>query len=359
MNTFTVTFHHSNNYGALLQAYALQQAVTKLGFENTIFEYPYNDKFYDKVSLKNPKTIYSNFSKFIRKDKIKSRQNSFDAFHKKRMKLSRIYNSMDDLRNDLPDADILITGSDQVWRFSGNKEFIPARFLDFGADNLKRFSYAASIEKLNYTDEQKEKVKQYLKKFSGVSLREESAKEYICEITGIDAIRVLDPVFLLSKDEWNSIAKTPRVTEPYILCYQVQSNPRMQELVDFLKKKYNLKVVSVLPSSYNWIKADFSFFDVSPEEFLGLYNNAEIVVSASFHGTAFGLLYGKPTYGLVKSNSASRIKEILSLFSQSDFCIDADSKIPLVEEFDLKNVNEKLLKEKECSLEYLRKQLFI
>lgn len=361
MRSFTVTLHHSNNYGALLQAYALQRVQQEMGIDNVIFEYPYRDGFYSRVDLRSPKSafsaIYHNYHKRLHKKEIIRRNESFKRFHAQRMKLSRVYASMDELRKDDIDADVLITGSDQVWRFSGNQEFIPARFLDFGRDSARRISYAASMEKPHYTDEQKEKVKGWLSRFQGISLREESARDYIEKITGFSAQRVLDPVFLPDRAEWERIAISPKEDEPYILCYQVQRCERMQEVVDTLKKRTGYKTIAVLPESKKYIKTDVSRFDVSPEEFLGLYQNASVVVTGSFHGTAFGYLFGKPTYSVVRSESASRITELAALFGLSDFCIGMNATIPPVERYDSSAVYQKIAAERKRSLLFLSNHL--
>ena len=361
MRSFTVTLHHSNNYGALLQAYALQRVQQEMGIDNVIFEYPYRDGFYSRVDLRSPKSafsaIYHNYHKRLHKKEIIRRNESFKRFHAQRMKLSRVYASMDELRKHDIDADVLITGSDQVWRFSGNQEFIPARFLDFGRDSARRFSYAASMEKAHYTDEQKEKVKGWLSRFQGISLREGSARDYIEKITGFSAQRVLDPVFLPDRAEWERIAISPKEDEPYILCYQVQRCERMQEVVDTLKKRTGYKTIAVLPESKKYIKTDVSRFDVSPEEFLGLYQNASVVVTGSFHGTAFGLIFDKPCYAIARSSGSNRIRELMRLAGADDFLIDAGKEIPQCKEFDSSTVHACIESEREISLGYLREQL--
>lgn len=361
MKTLTVTFHHSNNYGALLQAYALQQAILSTGHQNTIFEYPYNNSFYGKLDVKNPsaaaKTAYLNFIKFLRRSEIRKRKESFSLFHKNHMNLSKIYHTMEELRNDCGEYDALITGSDQVWRFSGDKEFIPARFLDFGKPDIRKISYAASIERLNYTDEQKDLIKKWLKDFYTISLRERSAADYIHDITGYDTKTVLDPVFLLDKEQWLKIATEPRIKEKYILCYQVQKSPMMQETVDYLKKLTGYKTVAVLPYAHKWIKTDYSLFDVSPEEFLGLYNGATIVVSGSFHGTAFAHIFNKPVYATTRKGSEGRIVDVMKLMGVEEFCIfDQNSLLP-PDSYCIEIVKKNLASEREKSLSFLKECL--
>ena len=356
MKTFTVTFHHTCNYGALFQCYSLQTTLKNLGHENTVMEYPDKDRFYCRVS-KNPKqavrSLYRNWLRFLRKKPLKALQASFRTFRKNRLTLSKVYAHVDELRQNPPEADCYIAGSDQVWKMNANKALLPANFLDFGPDSVKRISYAASIESLNYTDAQKRQVAKWLSRFDAIALREQSAAEYIQKITNNPTVtRVMDPVFLQTKEQWLEIAKAPRIQGPYILCYQVQSNQRMQEVANHLKKKTGYPIVSICSTEMRYIKADYAFHDVSPEEFLGLYSQAAIVVSASFHGTAFGLLFEKPSYGLIRSTHANRIREILALCGLERFCIDTDTPIP-EPEIDVASLREKLEAERLRSLAYL------
>lgn len=358
MKTLTITFHHSANYGATLQTYALHQVIKRMGHENVVFEYvskPVSQKmvFSPKVFLRN---VYMKIVSILRKRENKRLQESFIHFHNHHIAKTRPYNDMDDLRNDVPDVDVLITGSDQVWNIKGTQSFVPARFLDFGNKNLLRFSYAASLEKLDYTDEQKSYVKERLKDFKGISLRETSARDYIHSFTGYDCVQVLDPVLLLSVAKWNELAVEPRIKEPYILCYQVLSHPLMQKTVDYLKKKTGYKVVSVTPGIIRWINSDYTLYDVSPEEFLGLYKNAKMVVTTSFHGTAFAILYNKPFVVLAKDGSVNRIRDLLKLFDLKDQLL-LNMEAISVPDIDYMKVNATLVKERERSLSFLRKML--
>ncbi len=362
MKTFTVTYHHTHNYGALLQAYALQQAIFTLGHENIIFEYPERSSIYQKLPrrslLSTVKTAYINYLTFIRRNHIQRLDYSFKKFRKEKLTLSRRYNSMQDLKENPPDADCFIVGSDQVWNLKTKSEFIPARLLDFGNPNAVRFSYGASIETMNYTDEQKELLKNSLVNFKGISLREESACDYIESFTAYRCHKVLDPVFLLKVADWSKIISEPRIKPPYILCYQVQRNKRMQEVVDKLKEETGFPVVAVCCSAIKWIKADYTIFDASPEEFLGLYKKASIVATASFHGTAFGLVFNKPVYSLVKHPGSNRIKDLLHSFGLYRFIIDKNSEIPspIV---DYPKVNQIIEKEREFSIGFLKRMFAV
>lgn len=361
MKTMTITYHHTTNYGASLQTYALHRKIKDLGHENVLFEYPEKRRYYNKIIFSNPKSfirsLYFNFTKLIRKKKHFRLIDSFDKFRSQNIEFTRVYESMDDLRNNYPDVEALITGSDQVWNMKTNPQFIPARFLNFGKPNLLRFSYAASIESLNYTDEEKKYVKDSLSNFKGISLREESAKNYIKDITGLNAIRVMDPVFLLSKEEWMEIAKQPRLKGPYILCYQVLSNERMQEVVNEIKKRTGYPIVSICNGTFKWIKSDYTFYDVSPEEFIGFYNDAGIVVSSSFHGTALGLVFNKPTYSLIKESGYKRIENIMNIFNSKEYMISKSTITIPSHNIDYEKTTSILKNERDKSIDFLMQML--
>lgn len=359
MKTLTVTFHHTCNYGATLQAYALHHVIKSLGHDNVVFEYP-EAKRKCKPFLKNPyvftRTQIQRICYFLRKDKIDTRVRSFRDFHAENIQKTRVYTDMDDLRNHVPKVDCLITGSDQVWNMNSLAKFKPAHFLDFGPSDIVRFSYAASIEKLNYTEQQKDYVAKAIASYKGVSLREISARDYINSFTNANAIQVVDPVFLLNKEEWGSVAAEGRIKEPYILCYQVSSNPLMQKMANYLKEQTGCKIVSVCHGSIKWIKSDYSLFDVSPEEFLGLYKKADFVLTTSFHGTALALVHERPFISLVRPDSKNRILDMLKSFGLEKSCVSSkrDFHVPNV---DYSSVRARIEVERLRSLDYLKRML--
>lgn len=359
MKTLTVTFHHTTNYGALFQMFALHSKIKEMGHENLVLEtkLPSSKKKKPTKNLKDFfRNAYINYCKKLRKDEMLALNRSFFTFKKSHVEFTRPYTSMDDLRNNAPEVDCMITGSDQVWNMSTVPSMIPSRFLDFGNPNAIRFSFAASIENMKYTDEQKEYAKQQLRKFKGVSLREKSACDFLESFTGLKTECLLDPVFLLRKEEWKTIAKEPRIQGPYILCYQVLSNKLMQKVVNKLKKATGYPVVAICNVPFKWIRADYSFFDVSPEEFLGLYSNAAIIVTTSFHGTAFGVLFNKPTYTITKSISSNRISDLMHLMGLDEYVVKRENKLASTS-IDWDRVNHVINQERERSFSFLHEMM--
>lgn len=343
-----------------MQAYALQKKIKSLGHENILLEYPESDRYYSRIRLSNPRMafigLYFNITKFFRKKEHLRLRETFKQFKKNNMQLTRVFSSIKDLRKNTPNVDCLITGSDQVWNMRSNPRFKSVHFLDFGKKDLKRFSYAASLENLNYTEEQKEYVNNALRSFNGISVREQSAKDYIESFSDHKPKVVLDPVFLLTKEEWRSIAKKPRIGGSYILCYQVLSNKNMQKVVNKLSKSTGYPIVSINNGTFKWIKSDHTFFDVSPEEFIGLYDNASIIVSSSFHGTAFGLIFNKPTYSLIKGVSSNRASDLLNKLGLSEFLISNLGSLP-EPKINIDQINKNLDRERNNSIKFLKRML--
>lgn len=325
MKSLTVTYHHTTNYGAVLQAYALQQTLLSLGHENQILETSVVKKK-RRFSLRE---LYLFMVSKLRAKKVSRLKLYFESFHQERLFLTKPFTSMEELRNNYPEVDCLITGSDQVWKFSTTPRFLDSRLLNFGPETAIRFSYAASMEELNYTEEEKQKLKAALKSFKGISVREESAKQYIESFTPYKVERLLDPVFLLTKEKWIGIEKVPRLSGPYILCYQVQSNKRIESVARRLKRETGFPIVSICNGPIRWMRSDFYFHDVSIEEFIGFYHNARYIVSASFHGVAMGLVFEKPVYAMIKTARANRIKEVMHLFGLDDFIISEEKPVTL------------------------------
>ena len=362
MKSITVTYHYGTNYGATLQAYALQRTLRELGCDNALLELRYSapkSKSAGRSPIALLRRWFLNQLRKKRSVEMATLREHFRAFTAQRLQLTRRYDSMEELRADPPDANLLIAGSDQVWNLTSRTDFIPARFLDFGARDAKRISFAASIEALNYTDAQKEEVKGYLRNFDAISLREETARQYVESFAGVKAERILDPVFLLEDDAWREIAATPRINPPYILCYQVQRNRNLQKVAYRLSRETGYPVVSVCNSPIKWIRADHTFFDASIEEFLGFYSRAAIVVTASFHGTAFGLIFGKPTYGMIKEGSKNRIKEILDLFGMSKFVVSEKTPVSSIPspKIDSEALVAQIAQEREKSLNFIQGNL--
>lgn len=302
-------FHE--NYGGMLQAYATTQIFNKRKLEYEIIRYEKkkdlafvvksiprvfnNVLINDKYEALQKKISMKKHPKLIRNEQI--RMNAFHKFRDDKFKkLSRVYNGYKDLCDGSKKYDVVVTGSDQLWSPAG----LPTNFynLKFVADNVRKVSYASSFGVKSIPWYQKKRTKEFLDRIDYISMRENSGKAIVKELTGRDVPVVLDPVFMFNKEEWENLIPNKKVIEEkYIFAYFLGSNPKYREEVKKLSKILGLKIVT-LRHLDQYVEADEEFgdyapYDVGPEEFLSLLRNAEYVFTDSFHGSVFSIIHKK------------------------------------------------------------------
>ena len=346
------TFHRASNYGAVLQAYALQEYLSSQGYETCVVDYvpPVMGKLFCSMKVKG---IYSKLKRLAVNIiylphillRIK-RRNLFRRFADTYLNLSRKILS----DNDILDFDLFIIGSDQVWNviFTGGVD----RYYwgDFSTKKgAKKISYAASAsENMNETFGSSSNI-ELLNNFDAISVREEELQSLLLERMQDKRIeKVLDPTLMAGREYFDNIkSKGFEVAKNYILVYQVimSQNKAIQKFVADIAKRNDWEIIE-LPSSINFSKMLFrpnKYMQwASPIDFVTLFRNAKFVVTTSFHGTAFSLLYNVPFYVISISKSVdSRAADLLSQLGLSRRLI----KLPQEEidyDIDWASVNSKL-----------------
>lgn len=333
MKICTITCHHVYNYGASLQAFALQNYLESKGHIVNIIDYRpwylnmrYNFWFIAPISRIYPVASRFRVIRFIycvlkRRDALKgySRKKAFDCFTHEYLRLTeRRYNTLNSLQSIPPLADLYIAGSDQIWNTNYNNGRDPAFYLDFGNLNIRRASYAASFAVNTIKEEMKSFVKKQLEKFDYISVREKTGLEILCDLDIKEAFLVNDPVFLLNKEKWLNLAdyskkyKLPQ--EGFILLYDFIGDVRIENFVKMLSAQSKLTIVSV--NDFEKRKyADINISNAGPLEFLGLIKRASCVVSNSFHATAFSVILEKDFYvfSLKGHNNSARMSDFLDI----------------------------------------------
>lgn len=320
MKSITVTTQRAINYGAVLQAYALHKIQLGFNIENSLLDYPKVKSIYEKTQIKLcRRTMISlalNSAAFFNKSKLNNLHNKFSHFVESNIKLTKVYNSITEANAAPPVADFYIDGSDQVFGLRGVYDSL--RTLNFGDASIPRFSYAASLGEYDWNEKEKKSFRKILSSFKMVSVRENYAKDYIESFTDQKCLVHMDPVFILDISEWNNLAICPPIDEPYILVFPLLGNKNTQELVDKLKGMLKCKIVCIQTHAFKRINADVTIIDAGPQEFLGWVKYAQAVVTTSFHGTAFSILYKKPFYTLIKNYKSQRITDLLNMLALSD-----------------------------------------
>lgn len=299
-----ITTHYALNYGAILQALALQRTLSDLGHDCEIIDYrPDVGKYGRNYFYKNRsiraflRNIYaflsvSTYRKFIRRKAL------FDDVLEKKMRLSdKIYFSGDDVLSNLDPYDMFICGSDQIW--NANLVYDPIYFLDFYEKYplSKYVSYAPSISMDKFDERGKNIYRAHLKKFCAISVRESEGKALISSLTDKKIEVVLDPVFLLGVENWQKFSKAPKginVKAPYIFCYFIGTSKLPAIAVERLRRITGYKVIYCNVQVRDRFNSDVSIQDASPQEYVGLIENASIVCTNSFHATAFSVMFKKP-----------------------------------------------------------------
>lgn len=309
-------WNSSNNYGEQLQNYALQECLRGLGHEPFLIRYDYNnDIIYGSRPLHirllracNPKRLICHFkTKHENAKRIKDNiehHRGFERFRERYLTMSRVYSSIDDLRKDPPAADVYVTGSDQVWNtFEGGliemRNRVSAFFLDFGGNNVKRVSYAASWGREELPEDERKYISPLLSRFDAVSVREKSGIG-ICSGLGYDgAVWALDPVLLHDPEKYRKLYResaAQKTDDKYLLFYYMNNDGDYDRKAVFDWAALNgLKVKYVTDDWHD----DFSRSFPSVEEWLELIDNAEYVITNSYHCVLFSLIFEK-RFGVIR-----------------------------------------------------------
>lgn len=330
-----ITVHRNVNYGANLQAFASCKYINNLGFNAEIIDYYPKEIDKDnylfswlKLSFDCGKT-----SSLIHNLKLvtalalsapmkNKRLKSFYGFREKHCKLSPKYINSEDIANG--GYTDVVCGSDQIWNPDITCGINPFYFGDIlGVKN--KISYAASLGKAVYNETDEQKAAELIKNIDYVSVREEKSVEYIKNISGKKVIGVCDPVFLLPKEEYEKIAKPIKVKKPYLLVYSVVNNPTMLSAAREYAAQKGLTLVEICQNKNRKAK-HIQLCAATPEEFLGAIKDAETVITNSFHGTAFSIIFNKDLYVFDNKARGSRITNILSKAGIEDRIVESDIK---------------------------------
>lgn len=364
----TITFHSPYNYGSALQAYALQEYVKKICGEceyniinlRTNIQKEMYKTCFEKKGLKNK--IKSILIFYEKKAKLK-RKERFEAFINNQLQVTKEYSSLEQLKNDDLLFDYYISGSDQLWNLQA-KDFDWANFLEF-VKKGKRISYAASFgyDKQAWNEKEKERIKKDLLLYTNLSVREKESFENVKKLTNREPEINIDPTMLLSKKEWiKLIDKDPLINNDYLFFYNLKNN---KEIIEIAKKVSKITKIPIVVANRTYRSEMFcgfeKRFDAGPLEFLNLIINAKFVLSSSFHGTVFSIIFNKPFYA-INGSEDFRIKTLLSTLNLENRTIKLDNireKCEKIYEINFDKANRVLEGERKKSEAYLKKALEI
>ncbi len=344
MNIGILTIHDSPNYGACLQCYALWKYLAEQGYDCEVIDLhrpiahsdyipskryhrcrPLSQSWISKLK-KNVKKLLGIKSKPIKyyNDEAKKKFEEFNSLYKK----SAPYTSIDAFYKNPPQYDIYIAGSDQLWNPT-QAYCIEPYFLTFvSGSEKKKVSFSTSIGITTLTDAEKKMFKEWLSDFTIISVREKQAKQLLESFVGREVNQISDPTFLLSPFLWHSIANTPQSQTPYILYFALHFDRKLLNYCKKLSEESGLRLYVLNQTQPDSIDNSYiAIKDAGPKDFLGYIENAEMVITDSFHGTVFSLIMGAKnfyTHISPKNKRGSRIEDLLETYALKSHILRED-----------------------------------
>lgn len=323
-----LTFHKSINYGSVLQSWALSRVISKRFVVEIIDYEPQNYEFlYANYRQWNSwNNIKYNLKRMPLSSALNNQQQLFKKFRDKQLPLSRKkynYNNGCDIKEEYKG---IVVGSDQVWNIRA-KDCDPIFFLPFNYSGNK-VSYACSINDTDYTEKNlPSNLASEICDFDFISIREESGKNKLEQFIAKQkkVYTLLDPTLLCNSSEYDSLLNDRIVDGKYIFLYNVWTSEAGIQAAKFLSEKLNMPVYTIMTASnvkeINLLKKSGILVDTvrtSPSDFLNFFKYASYIVTESFHGTAFSLIFEKPFVCVSNRTNDERLNNILTLVGLKD-----------------------------------------
>ena len=364
-----ITFHSAYNYGSVLQAFATQECVKKLGFQPEILNY----------RLAEQKKVYSNLRiSYGVKDLIRDitllpmlrernqKYASFEKFFREKLILSKEFSEPKEAKEIWKQYPAVISGSDQIWnKHAIELEHAAWKYMKpylLEGYNGKKISYASSTASM--TQEELERIKPFLLKFSHIAMREPSSSEKIGALLGKQVESVLDPTFLLNKNDWINALQLQKKPNRHIVYYSLGGLKRfhaIKPVLEEISKREGCKIRLFMPFCYT---VPNKMFEPHPEcgpiEFLQNIYQAKKVITDSYHGTILSVNFGKDVYSVCKNGGSEfRKTDILKMLGMKDRIITRPEQLVRKQfaPIDYQAVDAKLHELRTHSISYLASAL--
>lgn len=354
-----ITFYCSHNYGAMLQAYGLQEFLKREGHEVYVIDFKpkYKIDAYKRRSTRywlsrNPKMCVKHLIDYLRTLKKRDKRwFTFNDFMETHLSLYPYYRGM-----DFHEFDAIFIGSDQVWSPYHTGGWFDDIMFGVGA-KCNVISYAASCTATSLNEQQKDYFFHHLDNMVSISVREESLKNMLQPLTKHKISIVLDPTLLAGVGVFDKIANIATREKPYVVIYEIIGHQQVHTIAESIAKQLDAEILELKNSISNRHGDSSIKDDASPEEFLGYIKNAACVVTTSFHGTAFSILFQRPFYMVLQNSAAdNRMVSLLEKIGLQDRMISMNERPTMsIPDYTLANQKmEQLVKESE---EFIHKSL--
>ncbi len=357
MKVAIITRRYGDNFGSILQAFALQWIISTYEPDNVILDY---DELYHNIRWRIRPLVYDILSFIVKLCPIKciwrskrvffenrnEQKNKFRMFDNRLTKTEKVLRKKSDLRKACEGCSVCICGSDQIWSPILFDENYYLTFLN--NTKVKKVAYATSLG-VNKKEMISNRMVRLMKRFDKISVREKVGCNIVSSLIGTEIKHVLDPTLLLPITAWKEMESSVKIEGDYILCYFLKSKELPNSFIQSLKKRTHCKVVNIqMYYNINDIIADIHLYKVGPQDFLSLVSKATYVCTNSFHGTIFSYIYKKSFFVFDrfnqndKANQNSRIDDLLKTLNLEcqkvpmgeDTCANINISYPIMNNFD-------------------------
>lgn len=360
MNIYTVTYFRGN-YGSALQAYALQQKLIELGANAKVIEPPVKNEqkqYIERVrAFLKPEKHYGvkgKIRRLIENRLFKAKNNKINSFVKQNIQTI----SYEDFCSQLDDDDVLLSGSDQIWSLiDGNiKDFY--LFKSISNERVFRVSYAASIGVSDLTTKQIDYCRKALAEYDVVSLREKVAFNQLNGQLGETTVRQdVDPTLLYDSLFWRGLVGKRLTDKKYVFVYMLRPDKKLITMARKLAKE-NHQTVVYMGQFNNFYSRVKTITNAGIEEFLSAIYHADAIITNSFHGTVFSVMFEKKFVSVKIETTSSRVENLLSILKLDNHMIENESELEIVsEDIDYKKVKERLTDHRNLSLKYIASEI--
>lgn len=331
MKALVVTTQYVNNYGAVLQAYGFHRFLKEHAWNHEfLYQLSGDTRVFESIFPLNRQALYRalcNCKKVPYSHQFKRRIRRFADFREAFLPQTALFRTQKAVMNADLAYDLYITGGDQMFNRSCLNRSV--NLLEFGDRTAPRISYSTSMGSAAFSDEEKQQLFSRLQSYQELSLREETAVSFFQSGVTCPVHTNIDGSLLLSRSAWDEIAvfDEQRYPQSFILVYELLPHPDLERTVMKAKQQYGLPVVVITTRVKTIRCADYVVRDAGPREFLGLFGKAKAVITTSFHGTCFSVIYRKPFLTLIRQNE-QRINAMLDSFRLSGCYATSFDDIP-------------------------------
>ena len=351
-----------------MQTYATQEIIKKMEHDPILINYcssrfkeenRINDEFLRFTYKNKNNPVIKSLFYIVMSFSIKGQEKCFESFLRNNVSLTREYNSIDELCENPPCADIYCTGSDQVWNLKTNGFFERPFYLDFGDKTIRRIAFSASFGRDSLEKSEIKQIYGPLKRYSAIGVRESSGLSILKELDIDECENTLDPTLMLDVDEWKKMtSETSPFKEGYILIYEFNKSSNIGEYAKVLSKRTGLPIKRITYWYHERHKGEECVVLPSVNEFMTLIRHAEYVITNSFHATVFATIFRKKFAVVYPKHFSVRLEDFLKLTEMKERHVKKIEDIgSICNEIDFDRVHSIIQNERRKTLLFFKKQL--